>query len=726
MSTNPYPAVYRPTFYRDPATGNIFVNGYELVPTVSGLGDPVFTQPVDITALVAGNIPAGMLNSVNVYGVPWIIGARKGFPSFNELYMLTSAQVLRLMRVNLPSVTGSSGNTTNKQYILSITNFVGMSCWNSYYSNYYGSSNLTIYMQDTMSMALTNGDHPSANLYSPATIFYTNFYSNYWPGSGWTSPNYPASVNPASFAAVVFTNTFLPPSAYYSASGNFVNINEYPFPWETNVPDNYPFPHFGLMITNWAQAIILDGNHVIDYVQLSGPNSSQNLNVELADAPSTGMWSTNAYGRNNPAGFPTFGEVDQILYSMGVAGLPIPPGEATFVGTQQQALFSAFCEDHKTYSYGGVTYPLTYTSLQAPYTPERTLFNYTLWQANDPLVHYLASDLNCISPALTGLQVADNGAPILILPGLNISQVGPRYQPWGLSSQMSSLVGIDTNAYNLAFRDPLVVGSDAWNFPTIQTWNPNWLGQIHRGTPWQTIYLKSTNLLDLVNFRESSIVSGLNTWEAWTGNTNEDDAIRTAPVIDWHVAALLTAILNTNSSLAYFSVNNPDPNAWAADLDGLIAITNGITGAGIILTSNSPTVTGLAGAIETMRASLPGQEFQDQGEVFATPQLSIASPFLVAAGSSKYGINDAAYEALPSQLLAQLGVASQGTLISTNGQWIAQFTGAVGHSYVLQSSPDLVHWTSLGRSSPINGQVSFGLPAATSGAAQFYRSQIIQ
>ena len=31
---------------------------------------------------------------------------------------------------------------------------------------------------------------------------------------------------------------------------------------------------------------------------------------------------------------------------------------------------------------------------QAPYTPTRTVVQYISWQANDPLVHYVASDLN--------------------------------------------------------------------------------------------------------------------------------------------------------------------------------------------------------------------------------------------------------------------------------------------------------------------------------------------
>jgi len=44
-----------------------------------------------------------------------------------------------------------------------------------------------------------------------------------------------------------------------------------------------PLPQFGLTATNLVQAYILDGNHVIDYVQLRGPIDGTNLNDVLQD-----------------------------------------------------------------------------------------------------------------------------------------------------------------------------------------------------------------------------------------------------------------------------------------------------------------------------------------------------------------------------------------------------------------------------------------------------------
>jgi len=288
---------------------------------------------------------------------------------------------------------------------------------------------------------------------------------------------------------------------------------------------------------------------------------------------------------------------------------------------------------------------------------------------------------------------------------------------------------VDTNQYNLAYKDPLVWGSDYWNFPANQTWNPNWLGQVHRGTPWQTIYLKATNVLDeVLSVNGGYLNNGTNTWENWTGVTNLVQAQETSPVNDWGLAALLTTLLNTNTSPAFFSINNPDTNAWAAQFNGLTVLTNSLPFTITVLSSNSPGVAAMVSGIQAARASLSGQLFPDVGSVFATPQLSIQSPFLDWNDPIRQqeGITDQAYEQIPSQLLSQLGLASLGTLKASNGQWVAQFTGGAGHIYALQVSSNLLHWTNLSTNSPVNGQVSFPFRTPPIGAAQFYRSLLLQ
>jgi hypothetical protein len=55
-----------------------------------------------------------------------------------------------------------------------------------------------------------------------------------------------------------------------------------------------------------------------------------------------------------------------------------------------------------------------------------------------------------------------------------------------------------------------------------------------------------------------------------------------------------------------------------------------------------------------------------------------------------------------------------------------QFTGGDGHVYTLQSSPDLIHWTTFGTNTPVNNQINILLPTPPAGPAQFYRSMLLQ
>lgn len=744
-STNPYPAVYRPIFYLDPDTGNVFINGYQLVPPVNGINDEVLTLPVDVTDFIAGNVYDAQ--HVNIYGVPWIIGARKGFPAFNEFNLLSTAQVARFVQVTRGSLGNynSSNYRTNQLFVMSITNSLGVSLWNPYDTNYVGSGNLTIYVHDDLDTGLTNTLN-SGTLES--SFEYYTVVSN-WPGSAWSVAN--AAAPPPAAGSFFYTNwsdSLLPPSAYLYPSGDFVPLTQslsQSLPgslWQTNVTLNYPFPQFGLTTTNWVYGVVLDGSNVIDLVEFSGPNRTRNLTAEIGD-PSypdgtriSYMWSTNTLPANNPNGENPYGLVNQIQLSRGALSLASAPVGGTWsdapvqagIDTSpaaQQAAFSGFFTP--SWRYLGITFYNTNLIMQAPYTPTRTMYAYTLWQANDPLVHYLASDLNVVATGGTGLQKTDAYPAALNITGWVLGQLGIHYQPWGLAGQMMELLGVDTNAYNPAYKDPLVFGSDSWNFPTNQTWNPNWLGQVHRGTPWQTLYLKSTDLLSL----SSPIFGtrlGTNTWAVWSGDTDAVEAQLNCPISDWHLASLLCAILNTNPATSYFNANTTDPAAWTVPFDGLTVLTNlAAVPTSTELSSNSPAVGAVAGAILATQAGEPGGVFADVGDVLATPALSTQSPFLNWSDpvQQKTGITDAAYEALPAQLLGQFGLASLGTVVFTNGQWMAQFTGQAGNQYVLQSSMDLIHWTKLSTNSPGLGVMSLPVAGPPGGSALFYRSQLL-
>jgi hypothetical protein len=342
---------------------------------------------------------------------------------------------------------------------------------------------------------------------------------------------------------------------------------------------------------------------------------------------------------------------------------------------------------------------------QVPYTPSTNLYQYITWQANDPLVHYLASDLNDTTPHPAPQY------PLLTIPN-------DRYQPWNRNGQMASLPNVDQNPANLAFKDPLVWSSDYWDFPTNQFSTVGWIGRVHRGTPWQTIFLKATNILDEVY--------GTNTWENWTGNLNPCDAAAMVPVEDWHLASLLTSLLNTNNFAALFPVNNPSPNAWQGLLNGLTASTNIPDQFDFVLiSSNSSQASLIANAIQSERAVLPEQSFSDVGDILAVHALDDQSPFLAGLDAT-YGVSDAAYEIIPSQLLSLLRADSVGSVALSNSQPLVQFTGYDGHPYAIQTSSDLVNWVNISTNCPVNGVFSLTNLIMLDANQQFYRSILLQ
>ncbi len=95
-------------------------------------------QPIDAATLSALSATTNINNlATNVYGVPWIIGAKKGFPNFNEFQMENVFQLTRKLQLTRPNTTVNySSNpgayTFSQQLTVSLTNMFGVECWNSY------------------------------------------------------------------------------------------------------------------------------------------------------------------------------------------------------------------------------------------------------------------------------------------------------------------------------------------------------------------------------------------------------------------------------------------------------------------------------------------------------------------------------------------------------------------------------------------------------------------
>ncbi|MGA3141539.1 MAG: hypothetical protein ABSF10_00645 [Verrucomicrobiota bacterium] len=759
-TTNFYPSVFRPIFSNDGA--NVFITGYEPVVLSPGLGlnDPHLTLPMDVTTLPLGT------STNNVYGIPWIIGAKKGFPNFNEFSMESIVQVTRRLEITRPSINAPlNAYQTNQMYILSISNLLGVECWNSYNSNYVSLSQIQILARDSLSMMLTNEEPGGAAM--PPLIWINSPYVmtnsvslSTWPGSApWvvTGRNRPPSPNVNSFALPLNANAILLTNSVY-----VYNTHSF-IPASGSAVSNYldqgitPMPQFGLLTTNRLQVVMLDGDQVIDYVQFAGPESSRNLNAEITDYdpgnPNIGLWNTNYFGAGVLPNVIPYGVVNQIYYALNPQQNVIlltanddrtwrnPPGGGT-VGQEIASLNAFFNPNHMGFGTDpntGNTYLASNLDLcvQVPFVASRTAYQYISWQANDPLVHYLASDLNFTGTEPSGLQTGTHQWNDLMvnLPPNNLGQLNDRYQPWGRSL---SFPNVDTSGYNLAYKDPLVRWSDNWNFPTNELAIYNWLGQIHRGTPWQTIYLKASDILGEI---QNGANIGTNTWMNWTGDFDPTDAAAMAPVRDRHLVSVLAALLNTNDVRSLFSVNNSNPNAWLVLLDGLTALTNNLPDSlglslgvfppqfgTLVISSNSPQASAIVDAVQSARTGQPGQFFREVGNILATPQLTEQSPFLNwnDGVQSSNGISDEAYEIIPSQLLSLLRADSIGSIATLNSQPVVQFTGYDGHAYAIEVSSDLLNWVSISTNCPVNGIFAFTNSAASNANQQFYRSILLQ
>jgi hypothetical protein len=265
--------------------------------------------------------------------------------------------------------------------------------------------------------------------------------------------------------------------------------------------------------------------------------------------------------------------------------------------------------------------------------------------------------------------------------------------PWGKTfptgetdenGQPASQARVDQSLYNLAFRDPLMTHADNWDFPTNKLPTVGWLGRVHRGTPWQTVYLKATDILPEPNPANQAFNVGTNTWAMFTSDANHFDAVNAAPIQDRLLFDNFSTALNDNATRGQLSVNlgangRPSLAAWSAVLSGVVALTNStalpqfkqfqpLTNGSLTINPAGPAGTNsvvgrLAFGISSMRAQFKNTDgltgvFEHVGDVLSTPQLTEQSPFLNwnNANQQQNGISDEVYEWLPQQTLSLLRV----------------------------------------------------------------------
>ena len=432
-----------------------------------------------------------------------------------------------------------------------------------------------------------------------------------------------------------------------------------------------------------------------------------------------GLWDTNRLDASTPTGV-TLGVLKQSTISAGAIPTSLAQWNNAQLTSSNVATKNAAIDQFANFLNNVVTNLV----MQAPFTPTAKFSHSWTWQANDPLVHYSLGDLTAY-PQLSRLDpiVPPSGLVTNLL--VNIGRINDRYQPWGGTPIKHDLLSARFD-YNLAFKDPLVRHSDDWDFPIGLPLDVGWLGRVHRGTPWQTIYLKSAGMTNNAD------------WQIWTGNPNPLDAGLTQPTNDWRLVSALALRLNTNSPAKLLSINQINAASWiAAFPGGLLVLTNTATDgaftnppggqfAPLLMDTNAPQTGVIIDAINAVRASRPGHFFRDVGEILAVPELSASSPWLhLSPVQQQSGISDAAYEILPAEILSSLRPDSIGSAAPRNDSLRLSFTGFDGYSYRIETSTNLQDWLLLATNSPVNGVFTSLDPAGTSQERRYYRSVLL-
>jgi hypothetical protein len=720
----PYaPSVFRPLFTND--SGTVYICGYEEVTNASlaGIGGPA---PV-MRDLSLSNDVAALQSHDMVYGIPVVVGAKKGWPNFNEFAMQTTITTMRRLQflrdtnspINPPPVVH-----TNQMYLLGISNVFGVEGWNSYASNFSRPLQMIVVVNQAGVVSNESGaivigpnNLPVSNSFSVGLI--TNIAASTWPGFlGVASPS-------PSFQVPLFTNYWILPNCEYQfrsaadppdpTQGRFVPISGV---FESNSISMFPLPHWWLALQTRVRFILVDTsvtpNRIVDYVNLNSVEKPIDINgtnmiggaCNAANGSDGSEWCTNRLSGATSVLVPTYGIQNQIQVCMGNITpqswknyiIESPVGSDVARAIQFFDFQFGMGASDGTFGFSNV--------FNAPFSPFRNIIYYTSWQANDPLVHYTIGDL--INGSLTNRLDLDqpNSKSSTIT---NLGRMNLRYEPWGGGGNPAN--SLAKTKFDLSLKDPSAVNSDGWNFPTNQDLDLSSLGQVHRGTPWQTIFLKSR-------------VADMATWTTWASPTYPLQAQQTHPTNDWHLVSWLVPLLNTNEPGNLLPVNEPSVPAWIAALDGITVLTNSQFQLGAtVMLSTSPQATTIGTALDAARSSRPGHYFQGVGDILTISALSVSSPWLNLAWTNT--ITDQAYESIPSQLLPRLRPDSVGAIVVGPGGTQLQFTGFDDWRYAVQVSPNLRDWTSISTNSPFAGIFSITNAPVPGANLRFYRTLFV-
>jgi hypothetical protein len=721
------PSVFRPILYRQVTNGQTIVRlaGFTEVINAGIVSRPWLDldNPVHLLRLPETPIAADILakgQDFNCVGIPWVVGAKKGLPNFQEAFWQSRLMVTRRLRVTKASPDAALARNTTRpwedgrfqaevQHRFDVVNSMGMEAWNSYQtlSNTFpvrliATNTFTFSILDEVGRVQVMQTNGVASI--PGTVI----------GAGkWRPGEYLVPLNTA------FGSSFV-----------YDQIRRAVFPVGLSdvgyVPASAPLPRLTLAFTNRLSYVLVDelSGRVLDFVNLRSVMYETNVLRLLGEASVGGsaalsmqsFWRTNRYSGGTAV---TLGVGQQLDASIGIMGNGAAfnvPGNLwrNPLGGQAGIDQIEFEKDGMYYflfrrprrpgtqvtpqlvaRYGGLV-------AQAGFTPSPSILITDRRQANDPLVHYTRDDLAPGATIFTSPEgyvevPLDNGTRMRAGPTTKVggeasyftNHLGNQpkavsaHAPWGVNPRLGTAVDVgladaNSTAFDVAFKDPLIRRSDDWDFPTNKFPGIGWIGRVHRGTPWQTVYLKglhpepgSQSVLDRYLGKKS--------WIGWSGHKD------TRPESDWALLDLFTTAVNDNAAKGLLSVNQTNLAPWSAVLSGVPVLTNDV-GASVarrFIEPASPQMRALHEGIHEMRSLQPGGRFQSLGHVMASGSLSAAnytnalgrltlrfSPFLrpFDAFTNVVQVRDEVLEMIPQQTLSLLRTEEPRVVIYAYGQ----------------------------------------------------------
>ncbi|MBL9173903.1 MAG: hypothetical protein JNL10_10245 [Verrucomicrobiales bacterium] len=795
-----YPTVFRPLFYRDERTPDLlrlhsyqeilggsseFLNRYPWVTADQAVNRLTSSLPEDEQTSRTG---------FNVFGIPWVVGAKKGLPNFNEAMWQTVVQPTRRLRVRRPNPqtvmaaselpfdgANSKKFSTDFQFLVNVTNLFGLELWNSYNKEF--KRNVRIITTNIMEVALrdeTLGGNPAPILRRRELLGTEYKVLGGWKAGERVAPGYPRTTDIEQF--VIRRDTTSPnfiqepvglPTTAGTVPGGFAVVTSFIFDpvnhlaisptrtnegWVTLSAQNrqYLTPVLSVYVTNHFYCAITDDvtGRLLDFVTLESvmvrtnilstlgmpsDGSSQGFfnNLLGADTPSAApiFWSTNlAVG----SGTRTVGINNQMLASIG--RLPVgpnlwrnlqgpgggPPVQEIQAATNGMNLFLYGIMPVGSSAQQAQNDFGSKTLVQVGFNPSPRVIMSDRRMANDPLVHYTREDLFPGYTLMTEgqyLEIPDEFYGITRGSDREVKleitsttfDLGPTrkwvnaYAPWGTNNNLSGARAPSGSpsgyAFHYAYKDPQIRSANDWEFPvgtnaSFSFGGIGQLGRVHRGTPWQTLYLKSRLPFEVGEgqpSRYTRFVGTRLTWCGWAGN------FRTMPTNDWKFVDLFTTALNENAARGQMGVNQTNLAAWSALLSAVPVLENAdpvpaddpqplfiepgsryikeiLNGYTNSINGETPGLLSVLHARDTNGVPVnPDGVLPKLGSILQVPTLTDRAPFLRAGLNwpAVRNVSDEVLERLPQQILSLLRADEPRFVVYSFGQTLKPAPNAV-------------------------------------------------